>query len=102
MDCCHMIHSLLKESIEMLVRRLVQQISLLATGSLILLSLLLLIRCFVHSQLLGHSYLNCTKSVASWFLAQSPPCRGLPEAPGQPGDQFSSEVLGMNHWRLLG
>lgn len=95
-----MIHSFLKEPTEMLACRLVQQITLLATGSLIRLSLLLLIRCFVHSQLLGHSYLNCTKRVASWFLAQPPPGRGLPEAPGQSGDLFSSEALGMNHWRL--
>lgn len=81
MACCHMIHSLLNEPIDMLACRLVQQISLLATASLPLISLLLLIRCFVHSQLSGRSYLNHTEGAASRLAAQPPPRRGLPGRP---------------------
>jgi len=72
MACCPMIHSLLNEPIEMPARRLVQQTSLLATTSLPLISLLLLIKCFVHSQLFGCSYLNHTNSVASGLEACPP------------------------------
>lgn len=73
-----MIHSLSNEPTEMPACRLVQQTSLLATASLPLISLLLLIQCFVHSQLFGRRYLNHTESIASGLAARPPSRRGPP------------------------
>lgn len=69
--------------------RLVQQTSLLVTASLPLVSLPLPIKCFVHSQLFGHSYLNHIKLVASGWAV----CLSARLTPGEPGEQPLPEVL---------